>query len=112
MIDAKRELAVSLALQGQKDKAQAVLASLQTQAGGCAGCADAELLKSSVARVEAALSGQLAEVMRPDATAAVCSALTTKAARNCFAAAKFGDPHGAPGPTPARPPSPAACRTR
>jgi tetratricopeptide (TPR) repeat protein len=47
-----------------------------------------------VARVEGALSGQLTEVMRPVAASTVCSALATKAARNCFAAAKFGDLHG------------------
>jgi Flp pilus assembly protein TadD len=94
MIDAMRELAVSLALGGQTDKAQVVLLSLKARAAGCSGCADAELLKTSVARAEAALSGQLAEVMRPEATSAVCTAIATKAARNCFASAKFGDPHG------------------
>jgi tetratricopeptide (TPR) repeat protein len=95
MLDAKREWAVSLALQGQTAKAQALLDNLKRLAAGCAeGCADADLLKTSVARVEAALSGQLTEVMRPVAASAVCSALATKAARNCFAAAKFGDLHG------------------
>ncbi len=95
MIDAQRELAVSLALQGQADRAQAILASLKTSAADCAGaCADADLLKDSVTRVEAALSGQLTEAMRPESPPAVCTTSTTKAARDCFAAAKFGDPHG------------------
>jgi tetratricopeptide (TPR) repeat protein len=94
MIDAQRELAVTLALQGRIDRAQAGLAALKTAAANCGDCADASLLKASVTRVEAALSGQLADAMQPEATPAVCSALTTTAARNCFAAAKFGDPHG------------------
>ncbi len=95
MIDAERELAVSLALQGQADKAQVILASLKTSAAGCTGdCADADLLKDSLTRVEAALSGQLTEAMRPESPPAVCTTSTTKAARDCFAAAKFGDPHG------------------
>jgi tetratricopeptide (TPR) repeat protein len=94
MIDAERELAVSLALQGQADQAQAILASLKSSAAACAGCADADLLKDSVTRVEAALSGQLTEAMRPESPPAVCTTSTTKAARDCFAAAKFGDPHG------------------
>jgi tetratricopeptide (TPR) repeat protein len=95
MIDAKRELAVTLALQGQTDKAKALLDNLKRLGADCVeGCADANLLKTSVERVEAALSGQLAEVMRPVAASTVCSALATKAARNCFAAAKFGDVHG------------------
>jgi tetratricopeptide (TPR) repeat protein len=95
MLDAKREWAVSLALQGQTAKAQALLDNLKRLAAGCAeGCADAALLKDAVARVEGALSGQLTEVMRPVAASTVCSALATKAARNCFAAAKFGDLHG------------------
>jgi tetratricopeptide (TPR) repeat protein len=90
VIDGKRELAVSFALQGEKDKAQALLVHLKTLADGCGGCADADLLKSSVARVEAALSGRLDDAMRPiPANAAVCSAIATKAARSCFVAAKF-----------------------
>jgi tetratricopeptide (TPR) repeat protein len=95
MIDAQRELAVTLALQGQAEKAKPILAQLKTLAGACSGgCADAELLKTSVGRVEAALSGQLNDVMRPTAASAVCSAVATTAARSCFAAAKFGDLHG------------------
>jgi tetratricopeptide (TPR) repeat protein len=95
MIDAERELAVSAALQGQADKAQTILASLKTAAVDCGGgCADADLLKASMTRVEAALSGQLTEAMRPESPPAVCTTSTTKAARDCFAAAKFGDPHG------------------
>ena len=95
MIDAQRELAVTLALQGQAVAGlSAILAALKAAAANCGDCADASLLKSSVTRAEAALSGQLKDAMQPEAAPAVCSALTTTAARNCFAAAKFGDPHG------------------
>jgi tetratricopeptide (TPR) repeat protein len=90
MIDAQRELAVSLALQGQVDKAQTILASLKTSAANCAGgCGDADLLKQSVTRVEAAVSGQLNALMQPIVGNTGCSALSTGAAKNCFTAAKF-----------------------
>jgi tetratricopeptide (TPR) repeat protein len=95
MIDAQRELAVTLALQGQADKARVLLNRLKTLARDCVGaCPDAELIKNSVTRIEAALAGQFDEVMRPASAPAVCTALTTAAARNCFSAAKFGDLHG------------------
>jgi len=59
-IDSRREYAVALALTGQMDKAQAQFAILKSKADACGGaCADASLLKASVARVQAALSGQL-----------------------------------------------------
>jgi tetratricopeptide (TPR) repeat protein len=95
MIDAQRELAVTQALQGQADKARTVLNHLKALARNCAdACSDREVLANSVTRVEAALTGQLNDVMRPAPAAAICTALTTAAARNCFAAAKFGDLHG------------------
>jgi tetratricopeptide (TPR) repeat protein len=95
MVDARREDAVALAILGQTDLAKVKLASLQAQSAACAGsCADAELLKTSLTRVQAALSGEVTKATMNVASPAVCTVLTTKAARDCFIAAKFGDPHG------------------
>lgn len=56
-IATRRELAVTLAKLGEPDKAGAELTELKARATSCAGtCADAALLKSSIATVEAAMA--------------------------------------------------------
>jgi tetratricopeptide (TPR) repeat protein len=65
-IDAHRELAVTLAKEGQADKAQAELDALKKQSDACGGsCPEADDLKAAIATVEAALAPKTAAYARP-----------------------------------------------